>query len=122
VQTRGQQSPIFGFWWSAGDVNNRIALYSGTTLYRTFSTADLLTFLKNGSGTITATNGTAYQTSAYFGNPNLAAGSNDSAEPSFTPGWTSDGSSLCANSAIRRKSESSVSCSGEELELEKSFV
>jgi RHS repeat-associated protein len=76
-----QPVSYFGFWWSAGDANNRIALYSGTTLYGTFSTADLLTFLNNGAGTITATNGTAYQTSAYFGNPNLAVGSNDSAEP-----------------------------------------
>jgi len=79
--TFAQPVSYFGFWWSAGDASNRIALYSGTTLYGTFSTADLLTFLKNGSGTITATNGTAYQTSTYFGNPNLAAGSNDAPEP-----------------------------------------
>ncbi|MGO9229857.1 MAG: IPT/TIG domain-containing protein, partial [Bryobacteraceae bacterium] len=71
----------FGFWWSAGDANNRVSLYSGSTLYGTFSTADLLSFLKNGSGTITATNGTAYQTSAYFGNPNIASGSRDATEP-----------------------------------------
>ena len=80
--TFAQPVSYFGFWWSAGDASNRIALYSGTTLYGTFSTADLVGFLnKNGTGTITATNGTTYQTSAYYGNPNLAAGSNDSAEP-----------------------------------------
>jgi hypothetical protein len=69
------------FWWSAGDQYNRVALYSGSTLYGTFSTADLLGFLKNGSGTITALDGATYNTSAYFGNPNLASGSNDSPEP-----------------------------------------
>jgi RHS repeat-associated protein len=79
--TFAQPVSYFGFWWSAGDSTNRIALYSGTTLYGTFSTADLLKFLNNGTGTITATNGTPYQTSAYFGNPNLASGSNDSTEP-----------------------------------------
>jgi hypothetical protein len=47
----------FGFWWSAGDQYNRVALYSGNTLYGTFSTADLLTFLKNGSGTIKPVSG-----------------------------------------------------------------
>jgi hypothetical protein len=71
----------FGFWWSAGDASNRVALYSGSTLYGTFSTADLLRFLNNGAGTITAGNGTVYQTSAYFGNPNMASGANDPAEP-----------------------------------------
>ena len=71
----------FGFWWSAGDTNNRVALYSGSTLYGTFSTASLLSLLNNGTGTITANNGTAYETSAYFGNPNIASGANDSAEP-----------------------------------------
>jgi len=44
-------------------------------------TADLLGFLNNGAGTITATNGTVYQTSAYFGNPNIASGSRDATEP-----------------------------------------
>ncbi|MGB0065941.1 MAG: chitobiase/beta-hexosaminidase C-terminal domain-containing protein, partial [Terracidiphilus sp.] len=71
----------FGFWWSAGDAYNRVALYSGSSLYGTFSTADLLRFLNNGSGTITATNGSNYETSAYFGNPNITSGANDSTEP-----------------------------------------
>jgi hypothetical protein len=76
-----QPVSYFGFWWSAGDAYNRVALYSGSSLYGTFTTANLLTFLNNGSGTISAINGTAYETSAYFGNPNLASGSNDSSEP-----------------------------------------
>jgi hypothetical protein len=76
-----QPVSYFGFWWSAGDAYNRVALYSGSSLYGTFSTADLLSFLNNGSGTITATNGTSYQTSAYFGNPNYSSGSNDGTEP-----------------------------------------
>jgi RHS repeat-associated protein len=70
----------FGFWWSAGDANNRVSLYSGSTLCGTFSTADLLTFLHNGNGTITAINGSTYQTSAYYGNPNAPSG-RDTAEP-----------------------------------------
>ena len=70
----------FGFWWSAGDKYNMVALYSGSTLYGTFSTANLLTFLNNGSGTITAISGATYNTSAYFGNPNIT-GTNDSTEP-----------------------------------------
>jgi RHS repeat-associated protein len=76
-----QPVSYFGFWWSAGDAYNRIALYSGSSLYGTFSTADLLGFLNNGTGTINAINGTAYETSAYFGNPNITSGSNDSDEP-----------------------------------------
>src|SRR5262249_48731217 len=71
-----------GFWWSAGDQYNRIDLYSGTTLYATFSTQNLLNFLNNGVGTVTALDGTTtYQTSAYFGNPNIASGSRDATEP-----------------------------------------
>ncbi|MGA9129688.1 MAG: chitobiase/beta-hexosaminidase C-terminal domain-containing protein, partial [Terracidiphilus sp.] len=76
-----QPVSYFGFWWSAGDAYNRVAIYSGNTLCGSFSTADLLSFLKNGTGTITALNGSTYKTSAYFGNPNLASGSNDSTEP-----------------------------------------
>ena len=79
--TLSQPASYFGFWWAAGDEYNRVALYSGSTLYGTFSTADLLAFLNNGVGTITATNGTLYQASSYFGNPNLATGSNDGGEP-----------------------------------------
>jgi len=70
----------FGFWWSAGDKYNTVALYSGSTLYGTFTTANLLTFLNNGTGTIQANSGATYNTSAYFGNPNPVS-PNDSTEP-----------------------------------------
>ena len=76
-----QPVSYFGFWWSAGDQYNRVALYSGSTLCGSFSTADLLRFLNGGSGTIKANNGTDYQASAYFGNPNITSSNNDSTEP-----------------------------------------
>jgi len=79
--TLAEPVSYFGFWWSAGDQYNRVALYSGSALYGTFSTADLLSFLNNGSGTIQAVNGTAYETSGYFGNPNITSGTNDASEP-----------------------------------------
>ncbi len=67
----------FGFWFSAGDANNGITLYNGSTQYARFSTANILTLL---SGTqVTALNGTKYNSSSYFGNPN---GTNeDTGEP-----------------------------------------
>ena len=92
--TLTQPASYVGFWWSAGDQYNRVALYSGSTLYGTFSTADLLRFLNNGSGTINAINGTAYQTSAYFGNPNMASGSNDSGEPFAYVSFTITGATI----------------------------
>ena len=81
VLTLNNPASYFGFWWSAGDQYNRVDLYSGSTLYATFSTQDILTFLNNGNGNITALNGTTYPTKSYFGNPNRASGSNDSTEP-----------------------------------------
>ncbi len=51
----------FGFWWSAADANNGVALYSGTQLVATLSAANALAALG----------------SAYNGNPN---GSGDSGE------------------------------------------
>jgi RHS repeat-associated protein len=76
-----QPASYFGFWWSAAEQYNRVALYSGSTLYGVFSTADLLGFLNNGAGTISALNGTSYQTNAYFGDPNITSGTNDSGDP-----------------------------------------
>ncbi len=58
----------FGFWWSAGDANNGVTFYSGTTVIGRFSTAPLVSLLQ--STTVTAVDGTTYQSSAYFGNPN----------------------------------------------------
>jgi hypothetical protein len=82
ILTLTQPAAYFGFWWSAGDQYNRVDLYQGSTLLATFTTQNLLTFLNNGVGTVTAINGTTtYNTNAYFGNPNISGGSNDSTEP-----------------------------------------
>ncbi len=82
ILTLTHPAAYFGFWWSAGDQFNRVDLYQGSTLFATFTTQNLLTFLNNGVGTVTAINGTTtYNTSAYFGNPNITSGANDSAEP-----------------------------------------
>lgn len=66
----------FGMWWSAGDVNNGISLYSGGQLIARFATSSINTMLQAGS--VFALNGTEYQSSAYFGNPN---NSQNNAEP-----------------------------------------
>ena len=60
----------FGFAYCAGDNNNGITFYDGNnSLLGRFSTATLLTVLKNGQGTVTATDSTVYNTSQYFGKP-----------------------------------------------------
>jgi hypothetical protein len=92
--TLSQPAAYFGFWWSTGDQYNRIDLYQGSTLFATFSTQDLLNFLNNGTGTITAANGTQYQTSAYFGNPNIASGSRDASEPFVYVSFAITGASI----------------------------
>jgi hypothetical protein len=61
----------FGFWWSAGDANNGLTFYSGTTAIGRFSTATILSLLQ--PTTVTAVDGTVYQSSQYFGNPNNSA-------------------------------------------------
>ena len=64
----GANYNYFGFWWSAGDANNSITLRSTGAALATFSTGDILNFLS--PGTITAVNGTVYNSSSYYGNPN----------------------------------------------------
>lgn len=69
----------FGFSWNAGDAQNGITFYNGTTEVGRFATSDILTLLNKGSGTVTAVDGNKYNTSSYFGQPtntNL-----DSSEP-----------------------------------------
>ncbi len=56
----------FGLWWSAGDIKNALAFYSGNTLMQSFSTNS--DFFKN-------------LTDAYYGNPNHSHGSVDGGEP-----------------------------------------
>ena len=67
-----------GIWWSAADTNNQLSVYSGTTLIKTLTTADILSLL--GGSTVTAVNGSVYNTSQYFGNPNNNL---DPAEPFY---------------------------------------
>jgi PEP-CTERM motif len=70
----------FGFWWSAGDINNSISFYENGVLYATFNTADIVSLLPNSpSGTVTAINGSTYNTKNYYGNPNNS--SQDTSEP-----------------------------------------
>jgi hypothetical protein len=66
-----------GFWFSAGDANNGITLYSGGTQFARFSTADIISLLSG--STVTSLSGSVYASSAYLGNPNGA--NEDSGEP-----------------------------------------
>jgi hypothetical protein len=74
--TLSKEADYFGFWWSAGDANNGISFYSGNFLLARFTTGTLLTLLNGGVGQVTATNSTKYNTSAYYGNPNVPSGRN----------------------------------------------
>ena len=49
----------FGLWWSAGDPNNVLQFYSGSTLLETFTTNSVVNFINKQSNK-----------SAYYGNPN----------------------------------------------------
>lgn len=66
----------FGFWWSAGDANNGLTFVDVDGLVARFSAADLVSVLSPVSGTVTAVNGTVYNNSSYYGNPNASAGRN----------------------------------------------
>lgn len=60
----------FGFYFSAGDANNQIDIYSGSELLLSFSTATLMGMLPNTAGSeITAINGDKYLTQNYYGQP-----------------------------------------------------
>ena len=71
----------FGFWWSAGDANNGLTFYSGTTLLARISTNDILSLLSPATGKVTAIDGTKYNKSAYYGLPNGGTPTQDTAEP-----------------------------------------
>jgi hypothetical protein len=49
----------FGLWWSAGDPNNLLSFYSGSTLLETFRTSDVVNFIN-----------AQPNKNAYYGNPN----------------------------------------------------
>lgn len=72
--TLDEPETYLGFWWSAGDSRNSVKLYSGGvtgTLVGTFTTATLVTMLNSGVGSVTAIDGTSYNSCEYFGNPVL---------------------------------------------------
>lgn len=66
--TLNSPQSYFGFEWLAGDSQNVIKFYNGSTLVGTFNVGDLITFINNQSNS-----------SAYYGNPNNR--SMDSGEP-----------------------------------------
>jgi hypothetical protein len=70
-----------GFWWSAGNAGNTVNLYSGGAMVAEFNSSYLSTYLNNGSGTVTALDGTIYDTSSYYGNPNESTPGGHSGEP-----------------------------------------
>jgi hypothetical protein len=60
----------FGFWWSAGDGNNGLTLYSGSQILGRITTADIINKLSPRTGQVQAVDGNFYNNSAYYGNPN----------------------------------------------------
>jgi hypothetical protein len=64
--TNGAQ--YFGFYFTAGDAGNQIDFYDDDTLVYSFSTASLITLLPKNS-TVTAINGSVYDTDDYYGQP-----------------------------------------------------
>lgn len=66
----------FGFWWSAGDANNGLTFVDVNGYVARFSAADIVSVLSPASGTATALNGTVYNNSSYYGNPNPPSGRN----------------------------------------------
>lgn len=58
------QNAYFGIWWSAGDANNQLQFFNGTSLVATFTTASLLSALP----------------STYKGNPTTQFKGQDSSE------------------------------------------
>jgi len=67
-----------GFWLSAADANNGVTFYSNGTAFARFSTSNIVSLLSG--STVTALNGTTYNSSSYFGNP--TAGPNKGADGS----------------------------------------
>lgn len=70
-----------GFWWSAGNPGNIVNLYSGGAMVAEFTSSYLSTYLNGGLGTVTALDGTTYNTSSYYGNPNESNSGGHSGEP-----------------------------------------
>lgn len=87
--TLAEPETYLGFWWSAGDQNNRITLYSGGTsgtrvgIFQTSSLTNLLS-----GDTVTAIDNTSYDTCKYFGNPRMVNRKDGCAgtDSSYNPG------------------------------------
>jgi len=85
--TLAQPETYLGFWWSAGDQNNRITLYSGGTSgtrVGIFQTSSLTNLLKD--PTVTAINGATYKSCQYYGNPRLVDRTTNCAGENSSPG------------------------------------
>lgn len=74
LQLSGAHS-YFGFSWNAGDVNNEISFYNGSTLVGRYSTATITNILKK--STVTALNGSTYNSSDYYGQPSTHLNSSE---------------------------------------------
>jgi hypothetical protein len=84
--TLDQPESYLGFWWSAGDQNNRITLYSGGTSgtrVGIFQTSSLTNLLKD--PTVTAIDGKTYNSCQYYGNPRLVDRTEDCAGENGSP-------------------------------------
>jgi hypothetical protein len=60
----------FGFWLSAADVNNSVALYSSGTQVAQVNASSIINTLTTGGTTVTSVGGTNYTKTNYLGNPN----------------------------------------------------
>ncbi len=78
VMTLPLPSQYFGFYFTAGDVNNKIGIFSGGTEILSFSTATLIAMLPNAEGSkLTAINGSQYLTADYYGKPGTSENSSE---------------------------------------------
>ena len=76
------QANYFGFWWPAGDGNNSITFMQNGVALASFTTSNILSLLPKAAGaTVTAINGTKYNTVDYYGNPNANISPKDDGEP-----------------------------------------
>jgi hypothetical protein len=80
----------FAFAWNAGDAQNGVSFYNGTTFLGRYSTADIVAALS--ATTVTAIDNTIYQTSEYRGKFNEAT--TNPAEPYAFINYIADPSTL----------------------------
>lgn len=72
-----QSVQYFGFAWAAGDDNNEISVYDGSTLLFSYNTSNLVDFLPNDGTQVQAINGSFYTTSDYYGQPGTGDNANE---------------------------------------------